>query len=74
MAAYSELSVVATDVKPFGRRVSLSPWEFQTWRLLGSFLNNGHSFRVTVRVPLPYSRFVPFSTFPPKKCPINWTP
>src|SRR5579862_8461860 len=74
MAANCEFSVTATDLNPFGIFVSLSPCEFHTCRLSGRFANNGQKLSVTFSVPLPYSRFSPFSTLPPRKCPSNCKP
>src|SRR6478736_911956 len=74
ITANSEFSVVATVLKPAGIFVSLSPWEFQTCSDFGSFANNLQEPSFTVSVPLPYSRFRPFSTLPPLNCASSCTP
>ena len=74
MAANSELSVVATVRKPVGILVSLSPWLFQTWSDLGSFLKSAHEPSRTESAALPYSRCCPFSTLPPRKWASTCTP
>src|SRR5947209_16910178 len=74
MAANCEFSVTATDLNPLGSFVSLSPCEFHTCSFSGRFANNGQKLSVTRSVPLPYSRFSPFSTLPPRKWPSNCSP
>ena len=74
MAAYSEFSVTATDLKSRGSFVSLSPCEFQTCNLFGRLRNSVHDASFTVSTPLPYSRLRPCSTLPPRNCANNCTP
>ena len=75
--------MVATALKPSGRRVSLSPCEFQTCNSRGKPSNNRQRALLTRSVPLPYSRFWPRSTLPlrnlaitcnPKQMPSTGTP
>ena len=66
---------VATALKPRGNLVSLSPCEFQTCKRLRADWRTARRRRsVTGSVPLPYSRFWPLSTLPPRNCAINCTP
>ena len=67
MAANSELSDAAAAWKPLGSRVSLSPCEFQICSRSGNLANSAAARSLTHNVPLPYSRFWPDSTFPPRK-------
>ena len=57
MAAYSEFSVTATDLKPRGSRVSLSPCEFQTCSVFGRFANSGQDDRCHPQPPFAVFAF-----------------
>ena len=75
MAANSEFSVTATGLKPsrnFRELVAVRIPDLQLLRQFGETARSDESF--TVSVPLPYSRFWPFSTLPPRNCANSCTP